>query len=508
MRLDNMGEYLKELKRIKSEASEKIKTSSLSKQILSLFFFAVIGLSLPIALFLLNQRQDIRLYASDNIVTEFGFNTHLNAAGSAGYVENLNLDFFKRTVDDLANHNQKWIRINIAPWEAAVSENAGIISWNQDAMLKYDEAVNYAKSKGLKILLVTSVPDYALSYSDQDYTQATARFHSELANRYKGKIDIWQIYNEPDAHHFKGYRLITSSEVTTEYLDSLKTNFAASRDAIKQIDPNVKFTSNVTGFPLTTETFNNWQKFFGAIASELDIISLDIYTQNQSDISLLKNAVGSVLVSYNKPVLIAETGAPTADGRFTEANQADLMVATINELKSTNPLAIIFYEYADTIPDTNKTESSFGIVNAQGTPKSSYEPIMAAMQSISTQTGGLTPTPSPTHTPTPPPPTPTPSPTPAGDTTAPTVKITKPSNGSKVSRDKTTTIEASASDPSGISKVEFYVNDVLRCSDSKASYKCSWKVPKPKGVIYNLVAKAYDKKGNIGISTTIVVTSK
>ena len=97
---------------------------------------------------------------------------------------------------------------------------------------------------------------------------------------------------------------------------------------------------------------------------------------------------------------------------------------------------------------------------------------------------------------------------PTGDTTAPTVSITKPSNGSKVSRDKTTTIEATASDESGISKVEFYINDVLICSDSKASYKCSWKVPKPKGVTYNLVSRAYDTKGNVGTSQTVVVTSK
>lgn len=108
-----------------------------------------------------------------------------------------------------------------------------------------------------------------------------------------------------------------------------------------------------------------------------------------------------------------------------------------------------------------------------------------------------TPTPLPTNTPTPAP----------SDTTPPTVSITSPLNNSKVSRNKTTIIKASASDTSGIARIEFYVNGALKCTDTTASYTCAWLVPSPRNVVYTLQAKAYDNFGNTGFAN-IKVTSK
>jgi hypothetical protein len=93
------------------------------------------------------------------------------------------------------------------------------------------------------------------------------------------------------------------------------------------------------------------------------------------------------------------------------------------------------------------------------------------------------------------------------DNAAPTVSITSPVNGAQVSRNSTTIINASATDNRGVSKVEFYVNNVLKCTDTTAAYSCAWTVPSQKNVNYALMAKAYDTSGNI-TSTTISVTSK
>ncbi|MBP6882397.1 MAG: hypothetical protein KBC15_02450 [Candidatus Levybacteria bacterium] len=118
------------------------------------------------------------------------------------------------------------------------------------------------------------------------------------------------------------------------------------------------------------------------------------------------------------------------------------------------------------------------------------------------------PTPTPTKTPTPTATkTPTPTPTPV-DLTPPTVSITQPANNATVTRGRSSTISASASDASGISKVEFYVNGVLKCSDSASAYSCSWSVPSPANVTYSLTAKAFDKKGNTKISSVVTVKSK
>lgn len=93
------------------------------------------------------------------------------------------------------------------------------------------------------------------------------------------------------------------------------------------------------------------------------------------------------------------------------------------------------------------------------------------------------------------------------DTTPPSVSITNPANGSFVGRDNTITIRASASDTSGIAKVEFLVNNSLKCTDTTFSYSCKWRVPNTKNVVYTLTAKAFDTAGNIG-SHSIQVTSR
>jgi len=113
-----------------------------------------------------------------------------------------------------------------------------------------------------------------------------------------------------------------------------------------------------------------------------------------------------------------------------------------------------------------------------------------------------TPTPSPTATLTPPTPT-----TSLNDTVAPSIVVTAPINGSIVKRGSTISIDASATDNFGISKVEFYVNGTLICTDATVSYNCLWGVPGKRNTYYTVTAKAYDTSGNKS-STAINVTAR
>ena len=96
----------------------------------------------------------------------------------------------------------------------------------------------------------------------------------------------------------------------------------------------------------------------------------------------------------------------------------------------------------------------------------------------------------------------------AGDTTPPSVSITSPVNGGTISRGSTVTIQAAASDNVGVTKVEFYIGNNLRCTDTTAPYSCSWNVPSAKNKTYTLQAKAYDAAQNVGTSTQVTVTAK
>ena len=91
-----------------------------------------------------------------------------------------------------------------------------------------------------------------------------------------------------------------------------------------------------------------------------------------------------------------------------------------------------------------------------------------------------------------------------GDNIAPTVSITSPANGANVARKSNVTITATASDNVGVTRVEFFVNGALQCTDTGAPYSCVWRVPGAMNKTYQLQARAFDLAGNSGTSTVQV----
>jgi chitinase len=89
--------------------------------------------------------------------------------------------------------------------------------------------------------------------------------------------------------------------------------------------------------------------------------------------------------------------------------------------------------------------------------------------------------------------------------TAPTVSINSPADDAIVSG--TVTVSAGASDNVDVSKVEFYVNNVLKHTDSTASSSYSWVTTALPNGSYTLTVKAYDSAGNVGqfsVTATVV----
>ena len=95
----------------------------------------------------------------------------------------------------------------------------------------------------------------------------------------------------------------------------------------------------------------------------------------------------------------------------------------------------------------------------------------------------------------------------AAENIPPQVSITNPVDGATVPRKANVTISANASDNVGVTRVEFYVNGSLRCTDTSATYTCGWKVPNPPGRTYQIEARAFDQAGN-SATATIQVSSQ
>jgi sulfur relay (sulfurtransferase) DsrF/TusC family protein len=90
------------------------------------------------------------------------------------------------------------------------------------------------------------------------------------------------------------------------------------------------------------------------------------------------------------------------------------------------------------------------------------------------------------------------------DNTAPTVSITAPAANAKVKG--TVTVTASASDNVGVSKVEFYVDGVLKRTDTSSPYSYGWRTTSLANGSHIIYAKAYDAAGNVTQSATVSVT--
>lgn len=92
-----------------------------------------------------------------------------------------------------------------------------------------------------------------------------------------------------------------------------------------------------------------------------------------------------------------------------------------------------------------------------------------------------------------------------GDTTPPTTKLITPPIDTTCDEDSIT-IEASASDNIGVTKVQFFRNARLFREVSIAPYRFTWDLISVPNKTYTLTAKAFDAAGNVGTSRPVKVT--
>ena len=90
------------------------------------------------------------------------------------------------------------------------------------------------------------------------------------------------------------------------------------------------------------------------------------------------------------------------------------------------------------------------------------------------------------------------------DVLPPTVAVSSPATGSTVNA--VTTIAATASDPSGVAKVEFLIDGILKSTDLNPAYSYAWDTTTVANGSHSLIARATDTVGNTASSTAVMVT--
>src|SRR5258708_6847126 len=228
---------------------------------------------------------------------ETGFNTHLRGTL-------LTPGDFTADVDDMVNHQQKWVRFNILEDVASpgrTSTNPQLV-WNQDALTEYDNAISYAFSKGLKIYLVTNTPSFAQNSASDIYLNITFQYHQFLASRYQGKIAVWQVFNEANIHSFKNYSTITGFDAA--YLASLSSAIQAAASAIKQVDAGILIAANVGGYPLDSALFDSWRRYFSGLINNIDALGVDLYPGTNDDIQKFPAVIQILKSQFGKEIIV------------------------------------------------------------------------------------------------------------------------------------------------------------------------------------------------------------
>jgi|GEM_PF-2082209 len=221
------------------------------------------------------------------------------------------------------NRNIEWVRITI-PWRD-VNPSQGSWTWGG-----IDTMVNAHYAQGNKILAILSTaPTWAGSNSHGTRPPADTSLWSEFvrraAIRYRGKIQAYEIWNEPNFGDV-GTGVGWDGPLFPSTLPTYAAYVRAAGIEINANDPQALVVGPVTSSrpdSKTVEVFRSLEevKFSGLNAShwidvvsfhangESDISSSDVWSRISSQLSTLRNRNPSNL---NKPVWITEYGWATS----------------------------------------------------------------------------------------------------------------------------------------------------------------------------------------------------
>jgi hypothetical protein len=275
-----------------------------------------------------------------------------------------------------------------------VEENGkGVISnWYVN---KIDAAVDYAVSKGISVMGTWwCTPGWANSGNSDappDDLSEYARSAQWAADHWKGRIDAWEVWNEPDLADFW-------AGTQQQYIDMLKLAYPK----FKAGNPNVQV---ILGGPTSAD--DQWlaQAYALGAKNYFDIVSMHPYQGKQDEPPEYPDdgnkwwfthipAVRTVMVNNGdsaKKIWFTEFGW-SAHGNaagtepwnlgVTEAQQADYFVRAVQYAKANYPYVTNMIWYTErNLTSGNIHQDNFGLLRFDLTPKPAYNSIKTYLES-------------------------------------------------------------------------------------------------------------------------------
>ena len=208
----------------------------------------------------------------------------------------------------------------------------------------YDEYVDAAKREGKKIIAVLGYETPWLfpkekqrRYISPENMPLFLRYIEETVRHFKGRIDVWQIWNEPNLFFWKG-----------PDKDFFELTIQAAQ-IIRKTDPDAYILGGV--FWRTPEQFIKKMYESGAM-KDLDALSFHPYAANPSGTMKLYDNLLKIFaeIGYSGPLWITETGYPTGGwylSRVSLEKYPSYIVKTLAGTAARGARTVFWYQLFD-----------------------------------------------------------------------------------------------------------------------------------------------------------------
>jgi hypothetical protein len=299
----------------------------------------------------------------------------------------------QRQVPLLQEIGSDWVRLNVQ-WKDAEQSKGSYDAW---WFREYDRAVQAALDANQEIVMaVYNAPDWGAVLADGGEGQTPADpaefagFMRYLAERYRGKVAAYEIWNEPNA-----LRFWNTGPNAIAYTELLK----AAYPVIKEADPDAEVVFG--GLALNDYDFVQAAYDAGA-RGYFDVMATHPYTgcvsrppehiRYATDGRMTKNSflayreVRATMLAYedDKPIWLTEFGWNTSTaicgngqpGGVTELEQADYLIRAFQLVEEDPYVPVaLWYNFRNNYwqkDDPNSREAQFGLVRTDFSPKAAY----------------------------------------------------------------------------------------------------------------------------------------
>jgi len=224
----------------------------------------------------------------------------------------------------------------------------------------YDKYVDHAKEQGIKIIGLLgygneySNPRKAKFYIPPEYIPSFLRYVEETVLHYKGKVDVWCVWNEPNISFWYG--------TDAEFYELSKLTV----EKIRKTDPEAYIIGGVI-WRSPTKFIKKMNDAGGF--NNMDGIAFHPYAANPSDCMNVYDKFAKVLseIKYPGPIWITEVGYPTGGWYPTKVFQKKypiFIAKTLTGAAARGARTLLWFEMVDSKFKGNTnidSEKQFGL---------------------------------------------------------------------------------------------------------------------------------------------------